>query len=244
MIKYSQHQHFSTFAVGSIVIKTQSFCSHILRRTSLRRNLPRSRRCLNEKLLFQAQPLRTERYLTTNAFTFPPMSSRAQVQLEEKIMGSSNVLDPFLQKPIRTLGWLKKVTFASMQEQPTITIHLRIPSMLHPELHELKTRIISAVRMALIQMKVVEDVNLTSIKVDISVEPAKPLQVHQQGQEQLQLHQLESLGPGLASVTHSVAVYSCKGGVGKSTVAVNLAYELAHRGVRVGLLDVDVHGQL
>jgi len=53
---------------------------------------------------------------------------------------------------------------------------------------------------------------------------------------------LKSLGPGLASVTHFVAVYSCKGGVGKSTVAVNLAYELARRGGRVGLLDLDVYG--
>jgi Mrp family chromosome partitioning ATPase len=33
-----------------------------------------------------------------------------------------------------------------------------------------------------------------------------------------------------------------KGGVGKSTIAVNLAYELARMGGRIGLLDVDVYG--
>ena len=44
---------------------------------------------------------------------------------------------------------------------------------------------------------------------------------------------------GVASV---LAVSSAKGGVGKSTVAVNLAWALARRGLRVGLLDADVHG--
>jgi ATP-binding protein involved in chromosome partitioning len=46
----------------------------------------------------------------------------------------------------------------------------------------------------------------------------------------------------LPGVAHIVAVASGKGGVGKSTVAVNLALALAHRGLRVGLLDADVHG--
>jgi ATP-binding protein involved in chromosome partitioning len=46
----------------------------------------------------------------------------------------------------------------------------------------------------------------------------------------------------LPQVRHTVAIASGKGGVGKSTVAVNLAVALARRGVRVGLLDADVYG--
>jgi ATP-binding protein involved in chromosome partitioning len=41
---------------------------------------------------------------------------------------------------------------------------------------------------------------------------------------------------------HVIAIHSGKGGVGKSTVAANLAIALANRGYRVGLLDADIHG--
>ncbi len=46
----------------------------------------------------------------------------------------------------------------------------------------------------------------------------------------------------MAHVKHKIVVLSGKGGVGKSTVAVNLATALALEGKRVGLLDVDLHG--
>ena len=47
---------------------------------------------------------------------------------------------------------------------------------------------------------------------------------------------------GIESIKHIVAVASGKGGVGKSTTAVNLAAALAHQGVATGLLDADIYG--
>ena len=46
----------------------------------------------------------------------------------------------------------------------------------------------------------------------------------------------------LSGINHRIMVMSGKGGVGKSTIAVNLAYGLALAGKKVGLLDADLHG--
>ena len=46
----------------------------------------------------------------------------------------------------------------------------------------------------------------------------------------------------LSKIKYKILVMSGKGGVGKSTVATNVAMGLANRGYRVGLIDVDLHG--
>ena len=50
------------------------------------------------------------------------------------------------------------------------------------------------------------------------------------------------IASALSKITYKIFVMSGKGGVGKSSVAVNLAAALAAKGRRVGILDVDLHG--
>lgn len=52
----------------------------------------------------------------------------------------------------------------------------------------------------------------------------------------------EAAKAGIGAVKHVIAVASAKGGVGKSTVAVNLACAFASLGMKTGLLDLDVYG--
>ena len=51
-----------------------------------------------------------------------------------------------------------------------------------------------------------------------------------------------SIAKSLSRIKHKLLVMSGKGGVGKSSLAVNLAAGLSLKGYKVGLMDVDLHG--
>ena len=73
------------------------------------------------------------------------------------------------------------------------------------------------------------DIKVETVVRDV-VEPKKKNSINDLGLEQL------------SAVKHIIGVASGKGGVGKSTVAVNLAVALARLGYKVGLADADVYG--
>ncbi len=58
----------------------------------------------------------------------------------------------------------------------------------------------------------------------------------------LKLQQNTKLDQRMSKIKYKIMVMSGKGGVGKTTVSVNLAVGLANRGYKVGLLDSDMHG--
>ena len=62
------------------------------------------------------------------------------------------------------------------------------------------------------------------------------------GNQTSEEHESRVLQESLAAIHHKIFVLSGKGGVGKTTVAVNLAVALSTRGYETGILDIDIHG--
>jgi Mrp family chromosome partitioning ATPase len=183
---------------------------------------------------------------TTTIFGASP---RQMAVLEEQVWSAvtAHVTDPETEQTLAKLGWVNRRLAVS--ENNTIQILLQLPSLLYPSLNELQSMIKHEAKQA--TERWIEETGLKQnyeggnnlhVNVNVEVLPQKPVPWLVQAKQQDQEDVNSRLGPGLANVSHFLAVYSCKGGVGKSTVAINLAYELARLGGRVGILDVDIYG--
>lgn len=126
------------------------------------------------------------------------------------------VQDPELQKSLVELNMIRNVTVND--DQVSFTLVLTTPAC------PLKEFIVEDCEKAVKQLP-----GVASVAVEVTAET--PQQKSSLPDQQ-----------GIDKVKNILAVSSGKGGVGKSTVAVNLAVSLAKAGAKVGLLDADIYG--
>lgn len=137
---------------------------------------------------------------------------------EQQVLDSlRHIIDPDLHKDIVSLGFIKNVQIQG--GQVSFVIELTTPAC--PVKAEFQRQAEKAVRR-------IEGV--TDVRVTMSSAPRRS-----------PMEDLHANSP-LQKVKTLIAVSSCKGGVGKSTLAAHIALELANRGFQVGLLDTDIFG--
>lgn len=144
----------------------------------------------------------------------------------------AGVIDPELRRPITELNMVKSVAVA---EDGAVVVEIYLTTGACPKKTEITDMVTAAVA----------DVPGTgSITVNLDVmsdEQRTELRKQLRGEQGLSAEPVIPFAqPG--SLTRVYAVASGKGGVGKSSVTVNLAAAMAVRGLSVGLLDADIYG--
>ncbi|MBV9091257.1 MAG: Mrp/NBP35 family ATP-binding protein [Mycobacteriaceae bacterium] len=141
----------------------------------------------------------------------------------------AKVIDPELRRPITELGMVKNV---AVEPDHSVHVEIYLTTSACPKKTEIADRVTRAVAdvpgtgRASVGLDVMSDEQRTELRKMLRGDAREPV--------------IPFAQPG--ALTRVYAVASGKGGVGKSSVTVNLAAAMAARGLSVGLLDADIYG--
>jgi len=143
----------------------------------------------------------------------------------------ATVEDPEIHKPITDLGMVKSVEVAP-SGQVSVGVYLTVAGC------PMKDTITSRVTAAVAALE-----GVTGVQVELDVMSAtqrQEMQARLRAESGVSEREIPFAKPG--SLTRVYAVASGKGGVGKSSVTVNLAAAMARSGLAVGVVDADIYG--
>ncbi|MCC5908795.1 MAG: iron-sulfur cluster carrier protein ApbC [Balneolaceae bacterium] len=140
----------------------------------------------------------------------------------------AHVIHPEFNKDLITLGLIQDL----ITQDKFVSFTLELPEKNDQLAERLKKECAEAIR------KYVDAEAVLDVTIGINISKQRELGNSGQQEPQQQTRQ----EPVLGGVKNVIAVASGKGGVGKSTVAANLAVALAQTGAKVGLLDTDIYG--
>lgn len=157
--------------------------------------------------------------------TSAPLTDSVRERVYTALAG---VTDPEIRKPITDLDMVSHVT---VSEAGQVTVGIRLTIAGCPAAQRIESDVLTAAES-------VSGKGRANVEVAIMTREQRTALT-----EKLRGGQLErSVQFGPESLTRVYAITSGKGGVGKSTVTANLAVALAGEGLRVGIVDADVHG--
>jgi ATP-binding protein involved in chromosome partitioning len=143
----------------------------------------------------------------------------------------ATVDDPEIRKPITDLGMVKSVEVDPTGEV-AVGVFLTVSGC--PMRETITNRVTAAV-------SAVEGVTGVTVELDVmSAEQRQEMQARLRAESGVTEREIPFAKPG--SLTRVYAVASGKGGVGKSSVTVNLAAAMARSGLSVGVVDADIYG--
>lgn len=150
------------------------------------------------------------------------------IHKEEVRSALSQVIHPAYNKDLITLDLIQDLVI----QEKYIAFTLELPEKDDQLANKLKNACRQAVE------KFIDPEAVLDITVGINISKQRELE----GENAEKKSQQQKQQPILPGVKHVIAVASGKGGVGKSTVAANLAVAISQTGAKVGLLDTDIYG--